>query len=544
MHSTPPVVDADPIGATRVVMPRSPVEGPVTASVQFRVGIGDETLPQRGITHLVEHLVLSVDRSRDLEWNGFVDMTRTVFHARGDGSAVARWLDGVAERLHDLPLERLEHERRVLEAESLQRGGHIHDSALGLRYGVRGPGVAEFREVGLRRIDADELGSWAERFFTASNAVMWTSGHLPALRLDLPDGDHHLPTLPDTIVSYLPAALQTGPAVLLASPVKRSTAMSALFRHLQRRCEDALRHERGIAYHVAPIYLPYARDVAFGAVSTDVVQEHAEEAQAAMLDAIRRVVADGVDGDELAADFRDATRHLEEPTAVYGLLEQRAHHLLHGGDMDVETWIEELRALTPADVAEACREFLSQALLLGPATNPPDGFHSYAHRPVEVSGGHRVRPRHAPRQSPEALYLADEGVRYVSSSLDSVCVRFARCAGVLAWKDGSRTLYDEHGTVVSVDVRDWRHPERITAHIDAHARQPHVPMGGAPTRDEAWEQERNRAVRRYRLRYWGTYAAVLTALIVVAIGLAAAGLWHAVPILGALGWYYGRDSQR
>lgn len=544
MQSTPPVVDADPIGATRVVMPCSPVEGPVTASLQFRVGIGDETLPQRGITHLVEHLALSVERPRELEWNAFVDLTRTVFHARGDGPAVARWLGRVAERLHDLPLGRLEHERRVLEAESLQRGGHIHDSALGLRYGVRGPGVAEFRELGLRRIAADELGSWAERFFTAPNAVIWTSADLPALRLDLPDGDHHLPTLPDTIVSYLPAALQTGPAVLLAAPVKRSTAMSALFRHLQRRCEDALRHERGIAYHVAPIYMPYTHDVAFAAVSTDVVQEHAEEAQAVMLDAIRGVSVDGVNDEELAADFRDATRQLDEPTAVYGRLEQRTHHLLHGGDLDIDGWIEELRVLTPGDVAEAAREFLSQALLLGPATSPPDGFHSYVPRPVEVSGGHRVRPRHAPRQSAESLYLADEGVRYVSSSLESVSVRFARCAGVLAWNDGSRTLYDEHGTVVSVDVREWRHPERITAHIDVHTRQPHVPMGEAPTRDEAWEQERNRAVRQYRLRYWGTYAAIFTAFIVLAIGLATAGLWHAVPILAAFAWYYGRDSQK
>jgi zinc protease len=61
----------------------------------FRVGIGDEPLYRRGYTHLVEHLTLRDYDNPKVQWNGFVDLSRTVFHATGPQvEVVARQHDG------------------------------------------------------------------------------------------------------------------------------------------------------------------------------------------------------------------------------------------------------------------------------------------------------------------------------------------------------------------------------------------------------------------------------------------------------------------
>jgi hypothetical protein len=49
-----------------------PQGSPFLAQLVFRVGISDETLPFRGITHLVEHLVLPVSHTPPVEFNGVV----------------------------------------------------------------------------------------------------------------------------------------------------------------------------------------------------------------------------------------------------------------------------------------------------------------------------------------------------------------------------------------------------------------------------------------------------------------------------------------
>jgi len=55
---------------------------PVTAGLALRGGIADETGPLRGITHMVEHLTMFATGRRAHPANAFVDLVRTVFHAR------------------------------------------------------------------------------------------------------------------------------------------------------------------------------------------------------------------------------------------------------------------------------------------------------------------------------------------------------------------------------------------------------------------------------------------------------------------------------
>src|SRR4051794_32605369 len=150
---------------------------PATASIMFRVGRADEPLPRFGTTHLVEHLAMFGVGELDHPANAMVDDTRTAFYASGEPHEVASFLEKVVAALSALPLDRLELEKQVLEAESMTPPP-VSVRMLTARYGARGYGVAQFRELGLRTATAETITSWARQRFTAGNAVIWAAGDL------------------------------------------------------------------------------------------------------------------------------------------------------------------------------------------------------------------------------------------------------------------------------------------------------------------------------------------------------------------------------
>src|SRR5438874_8136896 len=99
----------------------------------FRTGRGDETLAESGKTHLVEHLALFGLEMRRSQFGGFVDQTRTVFHASGTGEDVAMFLARVSAALEELPLDRVELEKRVLLTEAASSVGSSVETLMGLR---------------------------------------------------------------------------------------------------------------------------------------------------------------------------------------------------------------------------------------------------------------------------------------------------------------------------------------------------------------------------------------------------------------------------
>jgi predicted Zn-dependent peptidase len=113
--------------------------GPFTGALVFRAGGVDETLPTAGVSHLVEHLALFTAGTRRFTVNGFVEGTRTAFWASGTRDEVTGFLTDVARALGDLPLERLDAERRVLRTEESSSGANGPPAVLlGLRYGPHG----------------------------------------------------------------------------------------------------------------------------------------------------------------------------------------------------------------------------------------------------------------------------------------------------------------------------------------------------------------------------------------------------------------------
>src|SRR5256885_2992269 len=72
-------VDFDRSFVDDVTVLRLDVPGPKRLTLQFRVGLIDERLADRGWTHCCEHLALSGVRHVRYPMNGFVELARSVF---------------------------------------------------------------------------------------------------------------------------------------------------------------------------------------------------------------------------------------------------------------------------------------------------------------------------------------------------------------------------------------------------------------------------------------------------------------------------------
>jgi hypothetical protein len=95
----------------------------VTAALMFGIGIRDESYATLGITHLIEHLVMGSLPKSSLQSNGMTTVDSTHFHATGRPEAVAAFVEGVCAALDDFPLDRIEAEIGVLQAEDCAGGG-------------------------------------------------------------------------------------------------------------------------------------------------------------------------------------------------------------------------------------------------------------------------------------------------------------------------------------------------------------------------------------------------------------------------------------
>lgn len=167
------------------------------ASLLFRVGICDERVPDRGITHLVEHLGMFAVGQREHPVNGFVALTNCALFGMGTQEELERFLADATSGLSDLPLDRLEDEKRVLQRESAASGFSLASRMMSHRFGNRGFGAADLVELGLRWLGRDEVDSWRRGWFTAGNAALWVHGPAPpASGLTLPPGERR-PVPPD-----------------------------------------------------------------------------------------------------------------------------------------------------------------------------------------------------------------------------------------------------------------------------------------------------------------------------------------------------------
>ena len=472
--------------------------GPFWASMMFRVGQADEPLSMRGITHLVEHLSLFPLGRRDHEYNGFVDDARCVFHAAGERDDVLEFLRLTAASLAELPLERLELERRVLRNESAGPDG-VYTRMRGHRFGANGYGMPNYVELGLRWLGPEQVTDWARTRFTSGNVVLWMSGEPPEdLGFELPAGERRPAPAPEEIVMQYPAFLAEGTGgVMLTATGARSTALQVASTIAGDRLFDAVRRDRGMAYAPASGYDRLDARVACVMLSSDCQDDDAP----AVMEEIWRIVAElgehGATQEELDRVRRTVERALGDPDAARGELDRLATNELVGARVpSLEELLAEYEALTPEAIVGAARELAASALLLGPeGTSAPSGsFCPYAHREPAVVEGRRYEQRgRSASGPPEAATIDDRGVSYHPPGGAPITIEWDHVAAAEHRPDGgSIVLYARDGSFIVLSSLDFAGGEELLGAVREKVAHVMVPGADAAVAERVEREARER----------------------------------------------------
>ncbi len=477
------------IDGVRVVW--QPAPGPLRAALMFRVGRRDETFVTGGITHLVEHLAMSVLPRSHVERNATVDIGTTTFTVTGRPEQVVDFLGSVCEALADLPMQRLAVEAAVLRAEN---GFVDHPSLTQLlvrRYGARGSGLAGMGEPALGALTEEQVRAYAARHFVRGNAVLTLTGPPPpGLRLPLPPGapperEPNVP-LPLPLPAWSDHPVDGVAVSLLAAD---DEALGAGMRILRDRLEDDLRRDRGLVYEVDWSGVRTGKDTVHVGLYLDPKRADVPEVAQAAARALRAMADRGPTDDELAHDLEGFVEVMADERAVPEHLDSFAADLLNGlTPPTLEDRLAERRRVTAARVREVFRAALPSLYVLVPEEVDLDRAAGDLGLPREpdsvfapVTG--RVVKRRLLSAAPRGatLTLADAGITLTVPGLTTT-VLFDDAVAVIEDPDGERRLVGIDGHNIPLVESDWKDGEAVLAAV--RARVPaHLWVRGDPDDD-------------------------------------------------------------
>jgi zinc protease len=439
---------------------------PLMAAMVFRVGRADETFVTGGITHFVEHLAMFSLGPLALAHNAFVDLVRSTFHARGDPQDVARFLRDTALALHRLPVERLESERRVLITEADRRPRNPVAALLSARFGAKGPGLADYRELGLLSLPGAALEAWAAERFTRDNCAIWMTGPPPEdLVLDLPAGTRFPSPAVDPIAKIaLPAVRGANYAgVALGYLCARTPADRQAADLVAMSLTDRLRRQDALIYDLMYDYQPLsatAAHVAFGAAS---LETNVEAVLTAMLEHLATFRTAGPPAEFTEQRLSMIRQAIADPNGVPGVLDADALCELMGfPHQSQETFLADQSGVTPEASAASLSAGLDQSILIAPrGSHRPAGFNPYPDGgALPVNGRSFARwadlyadtPKGSPTPSVDRLVLGGKGISrsWEGVSRWSIAVRFADCVGVVATGVGALVIQGDDDTAIEV----------------------------------------------------------------------------------------------
>ena len=451
------------------------------ATLTFAVGARDETLPTVGVAHALEHLVMSTVRRLPIQIDATVSTTVTSFVASGTPERVGEFLTGVCAALSAPPVERLEVEAGVLAAED---GWVTHPMAALLyyvRYGARGAGLDWLDGPGPDGITAEQVNAFAQKWFTADNAVLQVTGPVPAdLKLPLPasarprHGHYPARQFPGpSVVGYgIPGA-----AVLLSLPDGDAARIASLATDvLQQRIEESARHAGGHSYVVDYDSVQQPDGTTDWVLYAEAREGTEEAVSQAVVEALTDLAANGPSEEEL----RFALDRFEEQLATsdaelsteFAVLRRELFDEPVGEPLDPE----QVRAVRPDDLAAVLRAALPTAI--GYAAEDAveqwtkHGFTEVPLCPVggELPAGEEFRPPRVARLfmrearemtlvlAPDELAVRDEdGVHHLP--WDDV-------AGVMRAGDGTTVVFGADGCVFPVSGDLYRGGKKVVAELE------------------------------------------------------------------------------
>jgi zinc protease len=357
---------------------------PQMVKLGFRVGSADEPLPLRGVSHLIEHLVLSPFGQPAFRLNGQVGASTTTFEADGTREEILGFVRDVARRLADLPLDRLQEEKHVLAVEDMNYSAGACASMLNMRSGGDAYGRSAQRQIGLHALTAETLTAWRDEWFTRGNLAIWMTGEPPeSFGIDLADG----PRRP--LPQYRPLSHLTLPAVSLEGSREVRLGLvgpeSDAFREAiaigERRLYGDLCLTRGIVYDVDVDYEPVGAEELHATLSI----ECRDASAPAVLDALILTFGDlrdnGPTDAELEHERESVRRTCLDFQAPLAELDGVLRDELRGRPPEsMGAWLASVEALTPGECARALAAAWPTTLIEAPGSVPaaPAGFSPYA----------------------------------------------------------------------------------------------------------------------------------------------------------------------
>ncbi|ABP55182.1 M16 family metallopeptidase [Salinispora tropica] len=433
----------------------APTAGPAHAGLMFRVGQADETLDRRGITHLLEHLVLYPLGAADYHYNGTTGSVVTHFHLQGSVDDITTFLTGACKSLRDLPASRVETEKAILRTEWNSRSGSSLDGLPLWRYGARSHGLLSYPEWGLHAVSLEDLQDWARRYFTKENAVLWLAGaELPAgLRIDLPSGRRMPVPAPSSALPQTPAFFAgSGGLTAVNAIVPRSVTASVFAGVLERELFQALRQRDGLSYTAATNYEPRGDGYATITALADALPEKQDAVLGGFIDVLAKVRVGRIDEANIAAVIGKATESLSADDADNARLASAAFDVLTGeGVTASDDLLRQVKEVTPEAVHEVATDVLADSLLMTPYGRSADWAGFIA---APTSSATKVTGTDYPGRGTLAqrLVIGTDGVSLVSKGSDEFAtVHYDTCAALLTWPDGGRQLLGEDGISIRLE---------------------------------------------------------------------------------------------
>ncbi len=445
-------------------------EGKLHASLWFRAGMVDETLPTFGRLHLIEHLALHGRESIRTPVNGHVSLLYTAFTTEGDPTDVSRSLTDICTWLADPDWTALEHERRVLQAESAGRSAGLGAAQMIWRYGAQGPGLAAYDQFGLGTADPESLMEVLRTMFVSGNAGLALTGPPPAdLRLPLLEGPRVLPDAAVPCDQPTPATFPSGyDGVALSGVLRRSTAAAALGDALQRELHTHFRSGAGVGYSAWQSYEAVDATQAVLMAGIDLLPEAVQKASKEAVGVVRRLMNEGISADDLRDQTAQVVEAMSDDDAGRWQPVQAVREVLAGREVRTRAQlIDELHAVTADDLRSEARDLFATLLITADPSAPKDPALKRLRTPTtrQPTEGHRFPALGATEG--EHLRITDRGV-YCGSKVGTEA-SYDDLAVLIAYPDGGRVLIRRDGYQVEVEPTLWREGTRAVALIDAAA---------------------------------------------------------------------------
>jgi hypothetical protein len=424
------------------------------ASLRFRTGIADETLPRLGWTRLAAETVARAAEVPGMPIAGSLTTLWTSFDVTGTPDSVASALSRIAAVLRRQgDAERAAASRAIAHAEPLPPAGAF---ALSLRriFGAVNFGLVGFPEFGLSTATPEGLWALAASRFTAANAVLCVEGTPPSgLSLELPSGPWRQP-VPRAVATNPPGVfLGDQPEVLAAAVLPDAPATRLMVQLLAAGVRRHAPVDSWQAFETTALLESLGGDLLAG-VAVTAPGPYAAVACDAIVAALDELCATDV-------PIPIAVQHAPAVGSVDRVWEAAEEFLLG-------TRAGAARASGPGSIRAAAQSF-REGLYLGlPADVDPRDLRVAIPDPgpdAPVPGDPLPRAFGYGDGFDASLTVGDTGIS-VSDIVGRLTIPWTEVVGCLIGEGELRILVRRDGKTLDIDAVHWRHGRRVVERID------------------------------------------------------------------------------